>query len=81
MSADQDSSIEHAVIYVRLLGEGTPVFRPTHGVLLGEGRYKLLPTDDYDPEDETWEFLPGSVVFGKMQRLDGEVVIVAVPPV
>jgi hypothetical protein len=49
-------------IYVRLLGEGTEVFRPTKGIDLGGGVFIVLPTADYDPVDETWEFPPGSRV-------------------
>jgi hypothetical protein len=49
-------------IYVRLLGEGTEVFRPTKGVDLGGGVFIVLPTADYDSIDETWEFPPGSRV-------------------
>lgn len=51
-----------ATVYVNLLDEGTPTIRPTSAEVLGDNRYKLLPTDWYDPEDETWEFLPGSIV-------------------
>ena len=50
------------VIYVSLLEEGTATMRPTEAIIVGEGLYKLLPTKDYDPEDEIWEFLPGTVV-------------------
>jgi len=49
-------------IYVALLDEGTDCWRPTMGEPVGEGTYKLLPTPNYDPEDETWEFLPGTIV-------------------
>lgn len=49
-------------IFVPLLEEGTPTIRPTQAIPLGNGTYKVLPTPDYDPEDEVWEFLPGSVV-------------------
>ncbi len=52
---------EHTV-YVKLLNEGTHVVRPTKAASLGNGKYKILPTPDYDPEDENWEFKPGSVV-------------------
>jgi hypothetical protein len=53
---------ETIMIYVSLLEEGTPTIRPTQAISLGQDRYKLLLTDRYDPYDETWEFLPGSVV-------------------
>jgi hypothetical protein len=62
MSAETDSSIRKIKLFVRLLDEGTEVSRPTDAVDLGNGLYKLLPTSNYDPDDETWEFLPGSTV-------------------
>ena len=80
MSEEKDLSINPIEIYVKLIGEGTLVFRPTIGEPIGEGQFRLLPTEDYDPEDETWEFLPGSVVRGEKRRLDGDDVIVAVSP-
>ena len=36
--------------------------RPTMAIDLGDGLYKLLPIDNYDTADETWEFPPGSIV-------------------
>ena len=60
MSAAMDSNTE--TIYVHLLDEGTIVVRPTQGVPLGEGVYRLLPTSNYDPDTEQWQFPPGSVV-------------------
>lgn len=65
-------------IYVRLLDEGTDVFRPTEVESLEDGLFKLLPTPEYDPDDEHWEFTPGSVVRGVTRKLDGEAVLVAV---
>ena len=62
-----------AKIYVALLDEGTDVWRPTEATALGQGLYKLLPTPNYDPEDEIWEFLPGSIVRVKPKMFrDGE---------
>lgn len=49
-------------VYLPLLEEGTPTLRPTQAIFLGNDLYQLLPTPDYDPEDEVWEFPPGSVV-------------------
>jgi hypothetical protein len=43
---------ESVTIYVRLRDEGTPVARPTEALRLSENEFKLLPTPDYDPEDE-----------------------------
>ena len=45
-------------VFVRLLNEGTSVFRPTSAVDCGDGRFRLLTPDDYDPVDEQWEFPP-----------------------
>ena len=58
-------------ICVRLLDEGTDVSRPTQGAILGDGLFELLPTDNYDPDDEHWEFLPGSIVRAT-EVLDGD---------
>lgn len=55
-------SQETVEIYVQLLEEGTPTARPTQAVPLGNGLYKVLPTPRYDPENEIWEFVPGTVV-------------------
>jgi hypothetical protein len=59
-------------IHVKLLEEGTACSRPTKGVVLGNGLFKLLPTDKYDPKDEHWEFVPGSIVRAKeVRNVDG----------
>ena len=63
--AKENSIVE---IHVRLLDEGTGCSRPTQGVVLGNGLFKLLPTDNYDPNDEHWEFIPGSIVRAKEVR-------------
>lgn len=75
MSAGQDSDTE--LIYVPLLNEGVPVLRPTRGRLVGGGEYFVLPTQDYDPEDETWEFPPGSVVTCTREVHEQEELLVA----
>jgi len=49
-------------LFVYLLQEGTDVWRPTEAVPIGDGLFKILPTPDYDPEDEIWKFSPGSSV-------------------
>jgi hypothetical protein len=58
-------------VYVNLLDEGTPCSRPTKAIALGDGLFKLLPTRDYDPEEESWEFVPGSIVRGITERQEG----------
>lgn len=67
-----------STIYIRLLDEGTEVFRPTTAEALGQRLFKVLPTPHYNPEDEKWEFVPGSVVECEKRTLDGEEVLVAV---
>lgn len=57
-------------IYVTLFDEGTPTIRGTDAIDLGDGTFKLLPTSNYDPEDETWEFLPGSIVATELIETD-----------
>lgn len=65
-------------IHVRLLGEGTNCSRPTQGVIVGHRLFRLLPTTDYNPDDEHWEFLPGSIVRAKEVRNDDGVYLLAV---
>lgn len=63
MSEEMASSTSRSVeIHVRLMDEGTEVFRPTRALDLGEGRFQIQAPADYDPELETWEFVPGSIV-------------------
>jgi len=68
----------HVTMYVRLLNEGTDVTRPTEAVPLPNGLFKLLPTRDYDPGDEEWEFPPLSVVSGEFQKWSSGEILVAV---
>ncbi len=75
MSAGQDSTTE--VIYIPLLDEGVPVVRPTRGRALGNGKFLVLETPDYDPETETWEFPPGSVVSCVLESHAGGKLLVA----
>ena len=60
-----------------LLDEGVPVVRPIRGCPLGNGRFLVLETSDYDPETETWKFPPGSVVSCVLESHDGGEVFVA----
>ena len=64
-------------VYVRLLDEGTDVFRPTQAEFAQEGMYRLLATPDYDPVDEHWEFLPCSIVKCNRIRLHNGVRLIA----
>jgi hypothetical protein len=55
MSAHHDTDTE-AVVYVRLLDEGTDVWRPVRATALPDGTFRLLEPDGYDPIAEKWEF-------------------------
>jgi hypothetical protein len=77
MSAEIASSTSILVVSVPLLNEGTSVVRPTQGVKLGDNVYRVLPTRDYDPDDEEWEFPPGSVVECILETRDGQEILVA----
>jgi len=71
----ENSTVE---IHVRLLDEGTECSRPTRGVSIGNGLFKLLPTENYNPDDEHWEFIPGSIVRVKEVRVNDGVYLLAV---
>jgi hypothetical protein len=64
------ASTAATTIYVRLLEEATTCLRPTEAVPLADGTYRVLPTTDYDPTDEVWEFAPGSTVH--CESFDGQ---------
>ncbi len=57
-----DSKTQTIEIHVQLLNEGSVTYRPTRAIPLKNGLFKVLATPLYNPEDETWEFLPGAVV-------------------
>lgn len=65
-------------VYVQLLGEGTLVFRPSLAEFLGPNKVRLVAPPDYDPEDEDWEFKPGSVVRVERQAFRNAERLVAV---
>ncbi len=77
MSAEMASFTSVLKVYVPLLNEGTSVVRPTQGVKLAESVYRILPTSDYDPDDEQWEFPPGSVVECVLETRNGQEILVA----
>ena len=45
---------------------------------LGDGLFKLLATVNYDPEDEHWEFPPGSVVRWEIKDHAGKQYLLAI---
>ena len=78
MSVGTDSNTRARQVYVRLLEEGTEVFRPTEALPLGNDLYRVLATTDYDSEDEVWEFPPGSIIRVVKRRFKDGVFVVAV---
>lgn len=68
-------------IYVPLLDEGVDVWRPAQAIRVGNDLFRILLPSDYDSEDETWEFLPGSLVKCALKMLSGSEVLVAVEKV
>lgn len=63
-------------IFVALLNEGTSVWRPTFGELVGERTYRPL---GIVPSQEEWQFQPGQFVVCESQSLpDGKVELVAI---
>ena len=61
MSVHQDTGTE-ALVYVRLLDEGTDVWRPARATALSDGSFRLLQPNGYDPNAERWEFPPSTKV-------------------
>lgn len=64
-------------IYVPLLDEGTVVIRLTNGEWLMDNIFRILPTVDYDPNMETWMFMPGTMVECFVETWQGNQVLVA----
>ena len=64
-------------IYIKLLNEGTNVYRPVPSLKKDDNIYEVLGKDIYDSQDETWEFPPGSIVVCEWQKLSGGDCLVA----
>ena len=65
-------------IYIKLLEEGTKVYRPVPALKLKNNIYEVKGFEIYDPEDEVWEFSPGTYVLVEEQNIDNETVLVAI---
>ncbi len=75
MSAKPDAPL---VVYVQLMNEGTRVYRPVAAVPIGVSTVRLVAVDAYDPDIETWEFPPGTIVHVESKQLSSGEVMVAV---
>jgi hypothetical protein len=58
-------------VFVRLLNEGTDVWRPTNGEVVTPSTIRLTATPDYDSADEQWQFLPGTLVECEQRTFQG----------
>lgn len=65
-------------IYVELFDEGTPVWRPVSASKIDNNIYVLGGQDTYNPDDEHWQFLPGSRVLVEQRKLSKGRVLVAI---
>ncbi|MGO9118884.1 MAG: hypothetical protein ACLQPD_14905 [Desulfomonilaceae bacterium] len=74
----EETTSNTETIFVYLKDEGTDVWRPTLGRRVGHMVFEVLATPDYDPEDEKWEFVPGTIVECEESILNGARVFVAV---
>jgi hypothetical protein len=67
-------------IYVEVLNEGSPTLRSTQAIEQGNGILKLLPADNYNPQDEQWAFPPGSLVRGEKKMNGKKEILFAIAP-
>jgi hypothetical protein len=65
-------------IYIRLLGEGAPVYRAVPATEIRENLYHLKGYNIYDPEEESWEFAPGALVVVEERKLSEGAGLVAI---
>ena len=63
-------------VFMPLLDEGTDVWRPVRAEHVAGDVYRVIG-DAPDPEDEIWQFLPGTLVRCREQQLSGGVRLVA----
>jgi hypothetical protein len=50
------------ILYIQLLNEGTIVYRPVPAKQVSGNIYQIQGDELYNPEEEDWEFQPGSTV-------------------
>jgi hypothetical protein len=67
-----------AIVYIPLLDEGTPVWRPTEAEEVSDLTFMVLPTANYNPDDEHWAFPPGTIVRCIYEVRSGNTVLVAI---
>jgi len=65
-------------IFVKLLNEAVDVWRPVPAYRIDPATYIVLRSDGYDPDSETREFPPGSVVICEDQSTADGAIFAAV---
>ena len=65
-------------VYVELIDEGVPCWRPTQADDLGSGVFRIRRELDPKELNERWQFLPGETVVCEQRALSGGDVLVAV---
>jgi len=70
-------NIDVKELLVRLQNEGTDVYKKTNGYKVATNTFVILVTEDYDPDDEEWEFVPGSIVKCVLEQHGGREWLVA----
>jgi hypothetical protein len=65
------------IIFVKLLNEGTEVYRPVLSRIIKGNVYEVGGFEIHNVEDETWEFLPGTHVFVEEKKLQEGLCLVA----
>lgn len=67
------SSFFMHVVYVYAFKGGTNSLRPVLAEKVGYDAYKLLSPDEYDPENEKWDFVPGTMVIVKRETSESSI--------
>ena len=76
MSAVTASSTETVTIFVRLLDEGTDVWRPVEAHRVSSATFQLADTPV--PPNESWSCAPGEIVVAEARDHGGGPVLMAV---
>ena len=69
---------EQKKIYIPVLDEETPSVRGTQAEVLDQNEYMVLAEPYYKPEDEIWQFPPGTIVRCEERENFGERILLAV---
>lgn len=65
-------------VYMPLMDEGASVWRPVPAWQIDRETFIVLRPEGYDPDDEKWQFPPGSTVVCEPKTLPDGTVLAAV---